>query len=73
MQGHYLLGLKILNMLVVEFNQPTPGRTMTQHRKPAVAFRDTALFKVFQTAIASLQLLQSNTAAEEKLREQVHI
>ena len=70
-QGHYLLGLKILNMLVVEFNQPTPGRTMTQHRKPAVAFRDTALFKVFQTAIASLQLLQSNAAPEEKLREQV--
>ncbi|CAL8462392.1 g1925 [Coccomyxa elongata] len=68
--GHYLLGLKILNMLVVEFNQPTPGRTMTQHRKPAVAFRDTALFKVFQTAITSLQLLQSNAAADEKLREQ---
>lgn len=70
-QGHYLLGLKILNMLVTEFNQPTPGRTMTQHRKLAVAFRDAALFKVFQTAITSLRLLQSNPTAEEKLREQV--
>ena len=39
-QGHYLLGLKILNSLVSEMNQPTPGRTLTQHRKIAVSFRD---------------------------------
>ena len=37
--GLYQLGLKILNMLVAEMNQPTPGRTLTQHRKIAVAFR----------------------------------
>ena len=37
--GLYHLGLKILNMLVAEMNQPTPGRTLTQHRKIAVAFR----------------------------------
>ena len=36
---HYQLGLKILNMLVAEMNQPTAGRTLTQHRKTAVAFR----------------------------------
>lgn len=24
--GHFFLGLKILNMLVAEFNQPIPGR-----------------------------------------------
>ena len=39
-QGHYLLGLRILNVLVTEMNQPTPGRTLTQHRKIAVSFRD---------------------------------
>ncbi len=38
--GHYLLGLRVLNMLVLEMNQPTPGRTLTQHRKVAVSFRD---------------------------------
>lgn len=27
--GHYMLGLKILNMLVQEMNQPTPGRTLS--------------------------------------------
>eukprot|EP00775_Hariotina_reticulata_P008394 gene8394-8578_t len=27
--GHYLLGLKILSMLVLEMNQATPGRTLT--------------------------------------------
>ena len=45
---------------------------MTQHRKLAVAFRDAGLLKVFQIAIAALQLLQSNAAgADDKLREQV--
>ena len=42
-QGHYLLGLRILNMLVTEMNLPTPGRTLTQHRKVAVSFRDQVL------------------------------
>ncbi|CAL5227709.1 g10719 [Coccomyxa viridis] len=68
--GHYLLGLRILHMLVAEFNQPTAGRTMTLHRKLAVAFRDASLFKVFQVAIAAMQQLQSNASADEKLREQ---
>ncbi len=71
MQGHYLLGLRILHMLVAEFNQPTSGRTMTLHRKLAVAFRDASLLKVFQIAIAAMQQLQGNTSADEKLREQV--
>jgi hypothetical protein len=73
MQGHYMLGLKVLNLLVTEFNQPTAGRTMTQHRKMAVVFRDNALFKIFQIAIAALRLLQSNVAADDKLREQVRL
>lgn len=71
MQGHYLLGLRILHMLVAEFNQPTSGRTMTLHRKLAVAFRDASLLKVFQIAIAAMQQLQGNASADEKLREQV--
>ncbi|CAK0751589.1 hypothetical protein CVIRNUC_002079 [Coccomyxa viridis] len=67
-QGHYLLGLRILHMLVAEFNQPTSGRTMTMHRKLAVAFRDSSLFKIFQVAIAAMQQLQGSH--DDKLREQ---
>ena len=54
--GHFLLGLKILNMLVSEMNQASPGRTLTQHRKVAVSFRDTALFQVRALARGPLAL-----------------
>uniref|UniRef100_A0A061RU54 Ran-binding protein n=1 Tax=Tetraselmis sp. GSL018 TaxID=582737 RepID=A0A061RU54_9CHLO len=67
---HYFLGLKILSMLVSECNQPTPGRTLTQHRKIAVSFRDLALLKIFQMSLIALQQLFSDTAADLKLREQ---
>lgn len=67
--AHYLLGLKILNMLVTEMNQATPGRTLTQHRKIAVSFRDLSLFKVFQLSLVALkQLLEQR--ADDKLKEQ---
>lgn len=36
--GHYQLGLRILVMLVGEMNQPTPGRTLTAHRKVLLLF-----------------------------------
>ena len=71
MQGHYLLGLRILNLLVTEMNQPTQGRTLTQHRKLAVAFRDNALLKVFQLAIGSLRTLAPPAQCSSKLQEQV--
>lgn len=70
-QGHYFLGLKILNMLVQEMNQPTPNRTLTQHRKVAVSFRDQSLFQVFQVALMALRQLLDNAAASDKLKEQV--
>jgi exportin-7 len=70
MGPHYLLGLKILNMLVTECNQPTPGRTLTQHRKIAVSFRDLALFKIFQMSLIALRQLYSDPASDDKLREQ---
>ena len=69
--GLYLLGLKLLSMLVTEMNQPTPGRTLTQHRKIAVAFRDQSLLKTFQLSLTALKQLQGMSAAETKLKEQV--
>lgn len=67
---HYLLGLKILTMLVTECNQPTPGRTLTQHRKIAVSFRDLALFKIFQMSLIALRQLYSESSIDDKLRDQ---
>lgn len=70
-QPHYLLGLKILHMGVSEMNSPTPGRTLTQHRKVAVSFRDQSLYQAFQLALSALHHLHSAGAgADGKLREQ---
>jgi exportin-7 len=56
---HCILGLKILNQLVDELNIPTSGRTLTQHRKSSVSFRDVCLFKVFQLGLTTLKQLQT--------------
>ncbi|KAL4534670.1 hypothetical protein Ndes2526A_g05549 [Nannochloris sp. 'desiccata'] len=70
-QQHYLLGLKLLQMTVSEMNSPTPGRTLTQHRKVAVSFRDQCLYQAFQLALVALQHLKTAGAgADGKLREQ---
>lgn len=45
---HHVIGLKILNQLVEEINIPTSGRTLPQHRKTAVSFRDLCLLPIFQ-------------------------
>jgi exportin-7 len=56
---HCILGLKILNQLVDELNIHTTGRTLTQHRKTSVSFRDVSLLKVFQIALTTLNQLQT--------------
>ncbi|CAI5527637.1 unnamed protein product [Closterium sp. Naga37s-1] len=56
-------GLKIFNQLVAEMNQPSPGRSLTFHRKTACSFRDLALFAIFQISLTSLRQLQSDDLA----------
>ena len=56
---HCILGLKILNQLVDELNIHTTGRTLTQHRKTSVSFRDVSLLKVFQIALTTLNQLKT--------------
>lgn len=56
---HCVLGLKILNQLVDELNIPSLGRTLTQHRKTSVSFRDVCLLKVFQLGLTTLKQLQT--------------
>lgn len=53
-----IIGLKVFNQLVDEFNLPTTGRTLTQHRKTAVSFRDLCLFKILQYSLETLKQLQ---------------
>jgi len=67
--AHYIMGLRILNNLVVEMNTPTPGRTLTQHRKVAVNFRDTALIKVWQLSLSAISDMAAKGAVD-KLKEQ---
>lgn len=63
--AHYTIGLKILNELINEMNQSTGGHlTLTQHRKLAISFRDKALLRIFQIALASLRRLLSSTPTE---------
>jgi exportin-7 len=66
--GHCILGLKILNLLVDELNIPSSGRTLTQHRKTSVSFRDVALLKVFQLGLTTLKQLQSGAIGKLQLR-----
>jgi exportin-7 len=62
--GHCILGLRILNQLVDELNIPTSGRTLTQHRKTSVSFRDVSLLKVFQMGLTTLKQLQTGAISK---------
>jgi len=62
--NHCILGLKILNQLVDELNIPTTGRTLTQHRKTSVSFRDVCLLKVFQLGLTTLKQLQTGAISK---------
>nr|GEV19083.1 exportin-7-A isoform X1 [Tanacetum cinerariifolium] len=60
---HVSIGLKILNQLVSEMNQPNPGLPSTHHRRVACSFRDQNLYQVFQISLTSLQQLKSDVGS----------
>lgn len=64
---HFAIGLKILNQLVSEMNQPISGLPSTHHRRAACSFRDQSLFQTFQISLTSLQQLKSDVT--NKLQE----
>ncbi|KAF1877740.1 hypothetical protein Lal_00038049 [Lupinus albus] len=66
-QYHYAIGLKILNQLVSEINQPNPGFPATRHRRVASSFRDQSLFQIYQISLTSL--FQSKADVGSKLQE----
>ena len=54
---HCIIGLKLLNALVGEMNYKNKNRSLTQHRKVAVSFRDVALYDVFEISLSMLNSL----------------
>lgn len=66
---HYLLGLKLASSLVGEMNAPTPGKSLSQHRKIAVSFRDQSLYTIFSLSLTALRQLASQGPRDEKLGE----
>ncbi|CAN4112650.1 unnamed protein product [Withania somnifera] len=72
--SRYAIGLKILNQLVSEMNQPSPGLPSAQHRRVACSFRDQSLLQVFQISLTSMAQLKkevtiSENVASSKLQE----
>ncbi|XP_024018068.1 exportin-7 isoform X3 [Morus notabilis] len=64
---HYAIGLKILNQLVSEMNQPNSGLSSTHHRRVACNFRDQSLFQIFQISLTSLRQLKNDVV--DRLQE----
>ncbi|KAL6562813.1 hypothetical protein OROHE_005400 [Orobanche hederae] len=67
---HYAIGLKILNQLVSEMNQPNPGLPSAHQRTVATSFRDHCLSQIFQISLTSLhQLKNDGHAAVSRLQK----
>jgi exportin-7 len=60
---HCVIGLKIFNALVGEMNFKSKNRTLTQQRKVAVAFRDAALFQIFEVSLSMLNQVATRSIA----------
>ncbi|XP_010558032.1 PREDICTED: exportin-7-like isoform X2 [Tarenaya hassleriana] len=59
---HYAIGLRILDQLVQEMNQPNPGLPSTHHRRVASNFRDQSLLQIYRIALTALNYLKNDAA-----------
>lgn len=50
----------VASELIREMNAVNTRRTLTQHRKVAIAFRDNALLPIFETSLNTLKQCASN-------------
>lgn len=64
---HCAIGLRILFELVHEVNFRNRNRTLTQHRKVAVSFRDTALFPIFEIGLSMANNIATRSIALDGL------
>mmetsp|Transcript_1464 Transcript_1464/g.3889 ORF Transcript_1464/g.3889 Transcript_1464/m.3889 type:complete len:1109 (-) Transcript_1464:452-3778(-) len=56
---HCIIGLRLFEQLVESINIQSSERTLTQHRKTAISFRDSTLLRIFRTAMTTLRQLQN--------------
>eukprot|EP00002_Diphylleia_rotans_P028516 TRINITY_DN5761_c0_g1_i2.p1 TRINITY_DN5761_c0_g1~~TRINITY_DN5761_c0_g1_i2.p1 ORF type:complete len:1042 (-),score=181.91 TRINITY_DN5761_c0_g1_i2:22-3147(-) len=72
--GHLSIGLNIYSQIITEINTQLSNRTLTQHRKTAISFRDSGLLKIFQVALSSIKqlgyLMQAAPQYADKVAEQ---
>ncbi|PSS15752.1 Exportin-7 like [Actinidia chinensis var. chinensis] len=61
---HFAIGLKILNQLISEMNQPNPGLSSTHHRRVACSFRDQSLLQIFRISLTSLCQLKNDVGSK---------
>lgn len=54
---HLLIGLRIYWQLVETIDIPSTERTLTQHRKTAISFRDTTMLRIFRSGLRTLSNL----------------
>ena len=67
---HCVIGMRILNELVTEMNVRNRNRTLTQQRKVAVSFRDTALLQAFEVSLSMLNQIATRSIQLEGLPPQ---
>lgn len=65
--GHYAIGLKILNQLVCEMNQPHHGLSTSRQRRIASIFKEQSLMQIFQISLTSLHQFKNDD--ESKLQK----
>lgn len=70
-----VIGLIVLQRCIAEMNTVSTRRTLTQHRKVAIAFRDNALLPIFHNSLDTLRscvqgTLQLTPEQDDNVREQ---
>ena len=63
--SHCVIGLRILNELVTEMNVKNRNRTLTQHRRIAVSFRDNSLLATFEISLSMLNQIATRSISLE--------
>ncbi|KAI9093648.1 hypothetical protein K1719_027097 [Acacia pycnantha] len=61
---HYAIGLKILDQLISEINQPISRIPPTRQRRIAGSFKDQLLFQIFQISLTSLVQLKNDVGSK---------
>ena len=68
------IGIQLLNSIIQEMNTLTSRKSLTQHRKIAVSFRDLSLRGIFETSIFTLKevLIEGNLFSQNTVKKTVH-